>query len=257
MLNFCFRLLSLVCLLTSFALPAFALTEAQVVERLAAIPIFVITDRDGIPLVGSNNGEQDRVLPFFLNPQDAEAAVATIAKQEDKSADLDAQVVVRSMQDMYNFIQNNQDNGLVYQIVPSESSLAAASELTKAKDDRLPNVPVFFAVEQGGENNNGLFTVSQGERVFIPFFFEKAELDRLIAEVNKNDKLKTKPEIKVISFFQVLNSMIDTEEGKPSPEVEKFAFFPAQASFDWIQVNLKADGKESPASGDSAPSPKS
>ncbi len=219
----------LACLSLSLALPASALTEAQVVDRLATIPVFVITDRDGIPLVGmnknENNQKEEQVLPFFLNPQEAEATI-----QNDE---LDAQVVARSMEDMYNFVQANKDKGLIYQLVPSASSIKAATELLGGNENQLPNVPVFFAVDQKNKNE-GLFTLSQGERVFIPFFFEKEELDRLIDDIKKTDN-NTKTEVKTISFFQVLNSMIDTENNKASADVEKFAFFPGENSLLWIK----------------------
>jgi len=230
--NFLLSLVMLACLSLSLALPAFALTEAQVVDRLATIPVFVITDRDGIPLVGMNKSEnsekEEQVLPFFLNPQEAEATIQTI--QDDE---LQAQVVARSMEDMYNFVQANKDKELIYQIVPSASSIKAATELSGGNENQLPNVPVFFAVDKENKNE-GLFTLSQGERVFIPFFFEKEELDRLIDDIKKTDR-NTKTEVKTISFFQVLNSMIDTENNKASADVEKFAFFPGQNSLLWIK----------------------
>ncbi|MFN3361891.1 MAG: Tic22 family protein [Pseudanabaenaceae cyanobacterium] len=235
MVTFFVRLWVLVALLMGLALPAFALTEAQVVERLATIPIFVITDSQGIPLVGTNGEkDSDRVLPFFLNPQDAET---TLRQIQSSSPELEPQILARSMRDMYNFVHSNQDKDIVYQLVPSESSLQAAAAVFGGNGEELPNVPVFFAVEMTDEQNGGLFTVSQGEQVFIPFFFEREDLDRLIAQVNANDKTDKQPQVRVVSFFQVLNSMVDTEENKAAPEVERFAFFAAQKSFDWIKAN--------------------
>ncbi|MCS6959112.1 MAG: Tic22 family protein [Pseudanabaenaceae cyanobacterium SKYGB_i_bin29] len=239
MVNFCVRLLVLVFLLTSFALPAFALTEAQVVERLATIPIFVIADSQGIPLVGTNGDkDSDRVLPFFLSPQDAET---TLKQIQSSNAELEPQILARSMRDMYNFVHTNQDKGIIYQLVPSESSLQAAAAIFGGDGEELPNVPVFFAVEMTDEQTPNLFTVAQGEQVFIPFFFEREDLDRLIAQVNANDKTNKQPQVRVVSFFQVLNSMVDNGETQVAPEVERFTFFAAQKSFDWIRDNLKPE----------------
>lgn len=240
MVNFLLSVVMLACFCFSLAQPALALTEAQVVDRLATIPVFVITDRDGIPLVGTNNNEkEERVLPFFLDPKEAEATIQTIQNKE-----LEAQVVARSMEDMYNFVQSNQDKQLTYQIVPSASSLKAAAELAGGNENQLPNVPVFFAVDKQ-DTNEGLLTLSRGENLFIPFFFEKEELDRLIADLNQSDNT-TKTQVKTISFFQVLNSMIDSEENKASGDVEKFAFFPGQNSLLWIKDNSPAPPRDQP-----------
>ncbi len=243
MLNLFLRAIVLISCLLSLAFPAFAMTEAQVIDRLATIPVFLITDGDGIPLVGTNriekDGKEERVLPFFLSPTEAEATVKTI---EDK--DLQAQVIVRSMEDMYNFVQSNKDKDLIYQLVPSATSLKAAAELSGGDEDQLPNVPIFFAIDKQ-DGKEGLFTLSQGERTFIPFFFEKEELDRLIAEVNKKDEGRN-TEVKVISFFQVLNSMVDTPEKKAGEEVEKFAFFPGQTSLTWIKEKTETTPSAQP-----------
>lgn len=233
-----------------FTLKAEALTEAQVLERLGSIPVFTITDDKGSPLLGAipqqPNAKPDdsQLLFFFLGPDEAQMMLAQVQKSNPEVGKK-AQIVIRSMNDAYTVIRQNKDKKIVFQFIPTKASVESARTILTAQGvaaDKIPNVPVFFAI--GGQaNSQGLLTMSidqngKKEQV-VPFFLDKTDLQNLLDRAGKEqpDVAKT-TKIQVASLFQVLDSMVSKDD-KPNPEVERFQFVPSRSSFEYILKNTK------------------
>ncbi|MBD2175580.1 hypothetical protein H6F42_01440 [Pseudanabaena sp. FACHB-1998] len=233
-----------------FTLKAEALTEAQVLERLGSIPIFTITDDKGSPLLGAipqqPNAKPDdsQLLFFFLGPDEAQQMLTQVQKS-NPDVGKKAQIIVRSMNDAYQVIRQNKDKKVVFQFIPSKSSIDSARTILSSQGiaaDKVPNVPVFFAI--GGQTNNqGLLTMSidqngKKEQV-VPFFLDKSDLQSLLDRASKDQPDVAKAtKIQVASLFQVLDSMV-SKDNKPNPEVERFQFVPSRTSFEYILKNSK------------------
>ncbi len=221
-------------------LPAKALTEAQVLERLSGVPVFTITDDKGAPLLGSpKKGGDEQILLFFLNPNDAQTMLKQV-QTSNPDVGKKARVIVRSMNDAYKVIRENKDKKIAFQIVPSQTSLDSARTLLTAGGKppaQLPNVPIFFAVSGNGPQD-GLLTIEQQGKQFVPFFFEQNDLKSMIDNATKGQpNIAQTAKIQVTNLFQVLDSMVATEKNKPSSEVEKFTFIPSRAAYEWIIKN--------------------
>jgi hypothetical protein len=232
-------------------LRAEALTEAQAFERLSGIPVFTITDEKGNPLLGSvpkqNNGaDAQQVLLFFLNPNDAQSMLGQI-KSTNPALGGKAQVIVRNMSEAIQVIKKNNDKKIAFQIVPSKDSIDSARNILSSQGkpvDKLPNLPVFFAIG-GKDKDQGLLTVEQNGKQLVPFFFDQKDLQGLIDRAKQQQPgTATDTKIQVTSLLQVIDSMI-TKDNKPNPEAEKFMFVPSRTA---LEIALKQQPKNSQSS---------
>ncbi len=233
-----------------FTLKAEALTEVQVLERLGSIPVFTITDDKGAPLLGAVpqqpnvKPDDSQLLFFFLGPDEAQMMLTQVQKSNPEVGKK-AQIIVRSMNEAYQVIRKNTDKKVVFQFIPAKASIESARTILTAQgiaSDKIPNVPVFFAI--GGQaNSQGLLTMSidqngKKEQV-VPFFLDKSDLQNLLDRSSKDQPDITKStKIQVASLFQVLDSMV-AKDNKPNPEVERFQFVPSRTSFEYILKNTK------------------
>jgi len=233
-----------------FTLKAEALTEAQVLERLGSIPVFTITDDKGSPLLGAvpqqpnAKADDSQLLFFFLGPDEAQQMLSQVQKSNPEVGKK-AQIIVRSMNDAYQVIRQNKDKKVLFQFIPAKSSIESARTILTAQGvaaDKIPNVPVFFAIG-GQDKNQGLLTMSidqngKKEQV-VPFFLDKSDLQNLLDRASKDQPDITKAtKIQVASLFQVLDSMV-SKDNKPNPEVDRFQFVPSRTSFEYILKNSK------------------
>ena len=218
-----------------------ALTEAQALEKLNGIPVFTITDEKGTPVLGSlpkqsNSPASDKqLLLFFLSPSDAQKMVDQI-KTSNPALGSKARVISRSMQDAYQIIKSNTEKKIAFQIIPDKASIDSARSILTAQGkpaDKLPSVPVFFAVS-GKDKQAGLLTIEQNGKQLVPFFFDPKDLQGLIDRVKtQQPEIASTTKIQVTSLSQVLESMI-TNANKPNPDAEKFIFVPSRTAVEQI-----------------------
>lgn len=227
--------------------PAHALTEAQVLERLNGIPVFTITDDKGAPLLGTapqqGTNRPPQVLLFFLNPDDAQATLSQI-RRSNPAVGSKARIVIRSMNDAYEVIRRNQNKkDIAFQIVPAKASLDSARTILTSQGkaaDKLPNVPVFFATG-GKDKNEGLLTLEQNGKQLVPFFFDQKDLQSLIDRAKQQQpNVASSTKIQVTSLFQVLDSMVATKNNRPNPDTERFTFVPSRNAFEYVLKNQPA-----------------
>jgi hypothetical protein len=221
-----------------------AATEKEVFEKLGGVPVFTITDDKGTPILGSVNQEASaenanrQLLLFFLNPDDATALINQI-KTSNPQVGSKAQVIVRSMNDAYQVIQDNKDEAIAFQIVPSQTSLDAARKILVAQGkppEQLPNVPVFFATGGKDSAEGGLLTLEQDGQQIVPFFFEQKDLEGLIARARQEQADVSNTSIQVTSLFQVLDSMISDNDAA-TRDTERFTFVPSRQAFEYVIEN--------------------
>lgn len=216
-----------------------ALTETQALERLNGIPVFTITDDKGLPLLGalpkqaSNPNGDQQLLLFFLNPNDAQTTINQI-KTSSPEVGNKAKIVIRSMNDAYQLIKTNKEKKIAFQIVPDKGSVETARTILSSQGkpaDQLPSIPVFFATS-GKDQKEGILTLSQDNKPFVPFFFDQNDLKEML----KRGDVASIAKIQVTSLVQVLDSMI-TDAANPNPDAEKFTFVPSRIAFEFVLKN--------------------
>ncbi len=245
--------------------PAEALTEAQVLERLSGIPVFTIADEKGNPLLATVPKEAmkdpkapTQLLLYFLNPDDAKAMMDRI-KASNPEVGKNARLVVQSLNVAYDVIKKNEKNkDVAFQIVPSRTSLESARTILTAggkAPERLPAIPVFFAT--GGKDKQGLLTLEQDGKQFVPFFFEQKDLQGLLDRAKQERQAAVvDTSIQVTSLFQVLDSMV-TKGNNSNPDAERFTFVPGRTAFEYVVKNQppQASRPSAPQPAPAAPKP--
>ena len=225
----------------------FGLTEDQVLERLESIPIFTITDEKGSPMLGAvpqqpNTAPDDSQLLFFFLGQDEAQNMLAQVQRSNPAVGSRAQIIVRSMKDAYKVIRENRDKKVKFQFIPAKTSIDSARMLLSSQGvgaDKVPNVPVFFAI--GGQGNTqGLLTmlidIKGRKEQAVPFFLDLQDLQDLLNRASKDQPQVTgATKIQVTSLFQVLDSMVSKDNSKA--EVERFQFVPSRSSFEYILRN--------------------
>ncbi|MBD2152539.1 hypothetical protein H6F44_20805 [Pseudanabaena sp. FACHB-1277] len=215
-------------------------SEAQVLEKLNSIPVFIIADATGKPLFGKNDTNSPQVLFFFLNPDDATAYLNWI-KNTNPELSENARIIARSLTEAYQTIKKNQDRkDITFQITPSKSSLDSAREILPSQGkfaNKLPNIPVFFAT--GNTNGtNGLLTLTIDGKQTVPYFFDLKDLQSLLNKaMQAQPNVSNSTKIQVTSLYYVLDLMVDAKNGKPNPETERFEFVPSRSAFEYIKQN--------------------
>ncbi|MBC6420726.1 MAG: hypothetical protein GDA43_02685 [Hormoscilla sp. SP5CHS1] len=230
--------LSLMCttLLGTVALTSMqarALPEQNVVQKLRRVPVFTITNAEGAPLVVEVADEENQasIVGVFISKQAAEAYVQRLKSQNPEVGNA-VQVVPLSLAEIYQRSQKNNEDRIVFELVPVKEQVEAALSLLRQEGqevERFLGVPLFFA--RGGEDG-GLLTVQRGENQEVPFFFNKEDLQVLL------DKLKeTNPnqipniEIDVVNLLQVIRTL----KTKDDPQLNQVVLVPSRESVKYLR----------------------
>jgi len=210
-----------------------ALPEQNVVQKLRRVPVFTITNAEGAPLVVEVADEENQasIVGVFISKQAAEAYVQRLKSQNPEVGNA-VQVVPLSLAEIYQRSQKNNEDRIVFELVPVKEQVEAALSLLRQEGqevERFLGVPLFFA--RGGEDG-GLLTVQRGENQEVPFFFNKEDLQVLL------DKLKeTNPnqipniEIDVVNLLQVIRTL----KTKDDPQLNQVVLVPSRESVKYLR----------------------
>ena len=235
--------------LLAFSLRVLALTEAQILEKLAPVPVFTITDEKGAPLVrtvplregqrsAAGNARDVAVAGVFINREDAEAFYENLRKASPEVAE-GLKLIPVSLGDIYQSARKAREekSNLVYDFVADESQVQQALVLVnrqlraegKPPLEKFNGVPLFAA--RGGQKG-GYLTLEQDGETVIPFFFRKEALQPMIDRF-KQDKpeLANTVKIQVLDLEGVISTFRSTQK-KPNPQRDRqlnlIALIPAQ-----------------------------
>ncbi|MEM8545176.1 MAG: Tic22 family protein [Cyanobacteria bacterium P01_H01_bin.119] len=226
------------------ALSALALTEERVLEILAPVPVFTITNSDGNPLVipvETSQGVRE-VTAVFISPQAAEASAEQIRNSAERGP---VQVTAASLAELYelDYAQEGQPNDIDFYYVPTDEDLAQAQTLL-GSEQTLQGAPLFavlIEVRDGDEVRRSYLTASEGETQRVPFFFEYET-----AQAVANDFEQTNADLNATTEIQVLSldGLITTLRSQTSQTSENSQFFesiilvPSVESSEYLQQQL-------------------
>jgi len=222
-----------------FDLPAQALPEEQVAERLQYIPAFAVVGQDGAPLVANADGRN--ISGVFISQQDANAFVTKL-KRENPQLGNQVRVQPTSLAEIYKLdaAQGRQQNGLDFAYVPVQSQVEAATNLLRQQGQNVQQfngVPLFVA--RGGRDNGYLTLQQEGQQV-IPFFFEQAQLQQLITRFQQQQPGQASNiKIEVVP----LEGVIATLEEKNDPQLTRIMLIPTQESLRFLESVRQQRGR--------------
>ena len=193
---------------------AIAVSEADLLEKLTTVPVFVLADRDGgyiTPQADFPNDDLGRIalLQVFFNESDAKTLVAEL-QESDPGFNRGGSIGVTDLATIHRLAQEEREVPLKIVFVPQASDLEAARTLD-------PNF--------GGENTSSLvplFTILDGDNNLIPLafgdedpafsmFFSNSDANAVLSSVNEAQPA-LQARIGVVSFGEFTQRMLDSED---------------------------------------------
>ncbi|NEP15343.1 MAG: hypothetical protein F6J97_00330 [Leptolyngbya sp. SIO4C1] len=233
---FTLGLLSSSLLFGPFVTPrALALSEEEVLRKLAAVPAFVVATEEGAyitnRLVGrsEDTGEESEValLYVFFNGQDAEEFL-TLQRQENPNFNQSALVGWVELSALYQQAQTERDIPLRLLFVPEGEELSAATELNS---DFSAGVPLFLPKYK--EDGSYVPISVDGEPV-VPAFFSQQDLEGILAQQEETQPgIRDRIEIEVLSLEALIREMEESND----ENLNLIYLFPDSEAINYIRAN--------------------
>jgi nickel transport protein len=209
--------------------------EERLLRILTPVPVFTITNSQGSPLLVSMNDDSNSasVAGVFISKQDADNFVRHLLSQNNPYLS-DVQVTPVSLAEVYQVqqqSQNNSDQPVVLDFVPSQSQVQSALEVLRENGenaDRFTGVPLFLATGA----DNGYLTIEQDGNQIIPLFFQKEQLEKMLDSLGeKQPDLAASVQIQVVDLQGVINLLQRSED----PQLDQIVLIPPKESLEYIR----------------------
>ncbi|MGL6343541.1 MAG: Tic22 family protein, partial [Waterburya sp.] len=191
--------------------------------------VFTIADEQGSPLVASGDDE-NKVAGVFISEQDANDFVTELQTKNPELASK-VKVVPVSLGEIYKLSESSQsqENALNFTYVPEEEQIETAKTiLSEDGEEYQGGVPLFVA--KGGDDQGYLTIEKDGQQV-IPFFFDKQQLDEMIAKFQQQEpELADSINIEVVP----LEGVIETLETSNDDALSKIVLVPSSESIEFL-----------------------
>jgi hypothetical protein len=217
-------------------LKALALPQEQILQKLKPIPVFTITDAQGAPLVVSDEKNANaKVAGVFIHQQDAQTLVSKLQKEKPDIGSK-VKVIPVSLGEVYRISQESQKDsaGLNFQYVPKQSEVDIAKTLPGQNGQKYQGgVPLFMA--KGGKQE-GYLTVEKDSQQLIPLFFEKSQLEEMVANFKKQ-----KPDMANTIKVEVvpLEVVIANLQKSSDETLNKILLVPPKDSIEFVRQSLE------------------
>ncbi len=189
------------------------LTLDQVVEKLNSIPVFVLINDKGQPVVSTLKGKS--VVAVFVSPRDAKSFLEDAISNGKIPKDQLATVKVAGLPlgDLYRRTKSVGEDKLNIGLVGASSEQGVANAEAKKIDSKV----VFFdktPLYAGKVKGSGYLSFANSGKTVIPLFFSRADLEAKIAEsVKARPEMKDKIDIELTSLEGII-SLIETADFK-------------------------------------------
>jgi hypothetical protein len=177
-----------------------ALLEEQIVNILDSVPVFVITDSEGLPLSRSLNtveNEQPQqpnapssVIDIFLSSQEAQAFLSRVQAQASLEMTNSLQITVVSLGEIYQQLRQSlsQQNRVIFAFQPDPKEVESAMALLRQNGQQVTEfrgVPIFLC--QVGATHEGYVSIrpTQQDEEIIPAFLSMTDAMALLNQVKQ------------------------------------------------------------------------
>jgi len=221
--------------------PAQAIPEADAIKKLQVVPVFVLTDSNGVPLPIPRDKElvliprdKELVLPLYLESAKANEQLAALNKSNpslkagvvalplnvmnEKVTELNKQLKDKSKPLVAPIVGNDGDRTQAVKILKEQG-------LTEQQIREGLNVPVFFT--------KPFLTIKTPEGPRGVFFFSYENLENALSKLPPAERQKLKPQ--VADLTAVLREIINAPN-------DSFTIFPTPEYFRLVKEN-QAKGK--------------
>ena len=228
---------------TAGSFPALAISEQKITQKLNEVPVFLVTNKEGVPLSRPlekpKNGQAagGAVARVYMSQQEAQTFVQQLRQskpKDPKKAKMfeSLQVTPVPLGLIYKQLQDskNKPNRLLFAFKPVEQEVQGAMKLLREsgqKPEQTPNLPLFlvrFAADKGYVS----IKPKTGNQEFIPLFLSKKDAQGLLQQVKPKHP---KADIHVID----VENVIQTLQEKNDKWLEQVVFFPGPEARQFIQ----------------------
>ncbi|PSN19747.1 hypothetical protein C7271_05750 [filamentous cyanobacterium CCP5] len=217
------------------AVPAQALTQQEIIDKLEQVPVFLILNSEGRPLTASaSSAEGEEKLPVVFT--DADTAEGFLANAREQDAE--AQITPVDLGTLYEEtqVQENVPPTLLY--FPDEQELQAAVSI----EDDFQGVPLFIARQS---QEGPYLTITRGEETFLPMFFSQEDLQLLLNRYEEqNPQESSDIEVEVLSLEWLLQMMTTNQDPELDQQLSQIQLVP---SADVVQYLRSQPGSDTPA----------
>lgn len=202
------------------------LSEMEIAQKLAAIPVFIPVGEKNAPLIANQNGKQ--TLGVFFGREECEGFVAQATKRQQSLGKIAIFPTVLAA------LVGNKAVTMAY--VPLESEKAKALEILRKEKPTtkdVPGVPLFFIISPDGN----YLTITRNNQPVIPLLFSWQEAEDLRKRAVADIKPAPNFTIKVTTLEQTLTAM----RSRPASDTRSLAFVPqrkALEDYDKLMKNL-------------------
>jgi hypothetical protein len=230
-------------------LAALALPPEQVRSTLAPIPVFTLTDSEGKPLVATvpdtNNASAapDSVAGVFISQQDANTFLQELRTRNPEVGN-NIQVVPVSLAEVNDLANESrtQPNPITFTFIPQQRQVEQATTIIRQTNPQIQEfngVPLFAA--RAGQDQ-GYLTISVNNQQVIPFFFEREQLDEMIARFRQEQPtMAATIQVQVIP----LEGVIQTLQTSDNQDLAKIVLWPSREAIQFVQ-SLPPDPNPTP-----------
>jgi Tic22-like family/RTX calcium-binding nonapeptide repeat (4 copies) len=220
-------------------LKALALSDAQIDEKLLPVPVFVIADATGSPLIASvpkqGQGETGNasVVEIFISQKDAQAFVEQLKTRNPQLAAL-VRVMPASLGEIYRLAQANKSkpDEVQFAYVPNPQQVEFAKTVLRQNGQQVneyQGVPLFLA-RRGPENR--YLTIQRGQQEVIPLFFNQEELQALVARFQQQQPNVTASiKVEVVNLESVLEALRTDSD----PFLTQLILIPPRESLEFVR----------------------
>ncbi|NMG21576.1 Tic22 family protein [Brasilonema bromeliae] len=247
--------------------PVLALTEQQIKEKLDPVPVFLITNNQGVPLTRTvaNNGQngqnaqnaqkkQATVTDVFMSGQEAQAFInelRNVKGKDPKMAEMlkSLQVTPVPLGMIYQKLQENakKPDSLVFAFNPGRQDLEGAVTLLRQNGKEVkqfPSVPVFIVRSP----DKGYVSVKRktDNKEVIPLFLSQKDAQSLLSQVKQQ---VPKADIQVVD----IDGVIKTLKEKNDTWLSQVSIVPSTESMQYVVSKRGNAPNQNPSAKPGAP----
>lgn len=225
---------------------AVAIPEAQIQEKLSGIPVYAISDENGVLLTVSvprdrENPDQGRIslTRVFISQADAQTFLTEVRQRNPEIPQgMDARAIPLS--EVYKLHQQYKDTEepLIFEFQPKDEQVAQArTVLQEAGETELANqfrgVPLFMA--KAGEDQ-GYLTIQNGDRQAVLAFFDHGDLEEALAEYKKQNSEASSQVVVQVTTLERLMDLLITED---DPFLQKVELIPTPEARNFLRQEME------------------
>jgi hypothetical protein len=214
-------------------MPAEALDESVIVDKLEQVPVFIILNSDGQPLTAAAevNSEEVKVPVVFLDGEAANSFL-TRAREEDPSAAIALVDLGTLFQETV--LDDEDQTPLLY--LPNDQEREAALSI----ESDFQGVPLFMA-RQG--QDGPYLTITQDGETALPMFFSRNDLQTLLDRYRETNAAESNNiVVQVLSLEWLLAVMANSDDPALDAQLGQVRLFPSTEVLNYIRSQQPAEG---------------